>query len=182
MKFTTSFLSILTLLFISIETNAQDSANYKNSVMLEIGGNGLAYSVNYERFLSNKFNLRAGVSFLKIIENQTDKSIIFMSYPISFSYLINLNNQKHYIETGVGTMNLVTSGDLIEYKGVTNYYVNPFLNLGYRYEPSKSRFLYRIGLSPFLGTTSLTNPTEQGFRPLGSEIQVWGYIAIGYMF
>lgn len=182
MRFNTTLLSILTFLIISSKTYAQDSSNYKNSVMLEIGGNGLAYSINYERFLNKNINARAGFSLFKIIENQTDKSMIVMSYPISFNYLINLARQKHLIETGIGVMNLVTSGDLVEYKGVTNYYLNPFLNLGYRYEPTKNRFLYRIGLSPFLGTTSLTNPTEQGFQPLGSKVQIWGHIGIGYRF
>jgi hypothetical protein len=182
MKLYTFILSILTLLLISLRTNAQDSTNYKNAVILEIGGNGLAYSVNYERFLSKNFNARVGFSIFKIIENQTDKSMFVMSYPISFNYLINLGKQKHFFETGIGLMNLVTSGDLVEFKRVTNYYLNPFLNFGYRYEPTKSRFLYRIGLSPFLGTTSLTNPTEQGFQPLGSKVQIWGNIGIGYRF
>jgi hypothetical protein len=182
MKSYTYILPILMLLLVSLRTNAQDSIYYKNAVMLEIGGNGLAYSANYERFLSKNINARAGFSLFKIIENQTDKSMIVMSYPISFNYLINLSRQKHFIETGIGVMNLITSGDLVEYKGVTNYYLNPFLNFGYRYEPTKNRFLYRIGLSPFLGTTSLTNPTEQGFQPLGSKVQIWGHIGIGYRF
>jgi hypothetical protein len=46
MKFYTLILSILTLLLVSLQTNAQDSTHYKNGVLLEIGGNGLAYSVN----------------------------------------------------------------------------------------------------------------------------------------
>jgi hypothetical protein len=182
MQYNISILLLLALLIISLRADAQDSTIHKNVVLLEIGGNGLAYSVNYERFINKNINTRAGLSFYNIIENQTDKSMIVMSFPISFNYLLSLGNQKHYIETGMGVMNLITSGDLVEYKGVTNYYLNPFLNLGYRYEPIKNRFLYRIGLSPFLGTTSLTNPTEQGFQPLGSKVQIWGHIGIGYRF
>jgi hypothetical protein len=182
MKLYTLIFSILTLLFVGLRTNAQDSGNYKNAVMFEIGGNGLAYSVNYERFLRKNFNARAGFSLFNIIESQTDKSMIIMSYPISCNYLINIGRQKHFIETGIGLMNLITSGDLVDYKGVTNYYLNPFLNFGYRYEPTKNRLLYRVGLSPFLGTKSLTNPTEQGFQPLGSIVQIWGYMGIGYKF
>lgn len=180
MKLYAYFLSILTLILVSLKTNAQDSSYCKNAAVFEIGGNGLTYSFNYERFVSKKFNARAGFSIFKIIENQTDKSMIVMSYPISFNYLINLSKQKHFIETGLGVMNLITSGDLVEYKGVTNYYLNPFLNFSYRFEPTKNRFLYRIGLSPFLGTTSLTNPTEQGFQPLGNKVQIWGHIGVGY--
>lgn len=182
MRFNISILSILTLLLISLSSNAQDVSNYKNAVMLEIGGNGFIYSVNYERFLSKNINGRAGFSGWKIIENQTNKSMIVISFPISFNYLINLSNQKHFIETGIGVMNLITSGDLVEYKGVTNYYLNPFINLGYIYKPTKNRLSYRAGLSPFLGTKSFINPAKQSFQPLGSKMQIWGYIGIGYRF
>lgn len=173
---------ILLMFPVGLKLNAQDSGNNKNMVMLEIGGNGLVYSVNYERSLRQNFKTRAGFSFFKIIENQTEKSLIVMSYPISLNYLLDLGRKSHFLETGIGLMNLVTSGNLVEYKGVTNYYLNPFVNLGYRYEPTKNRFLYRIGLSPFLGTRSLTNPTEQGFQPLGAKFQIWGYMGVGFKF
>ncbi len=175
-------LLILMILFVNLRTNAQDSCFNKNAVLMEIGGNGLLYSINYERFVSKNLNAKVGNSFFKIIEKQTDKSMIVMSYPISFNYLINLSKQNHFIETGVGVMNLITSGDLVEYNSVTNYYLNPFLNLGYRYKPTKNRFLFRIGFSPFLGTKSITNPTDQRFQPLGSKVQIWGYTGIGYRF
>lgn len=173
---------LLAFFLICSTSYSQETSSYKNAVVFDLGGNGLAYSINYERSLSSKINARAGFSFWRINENQTAKSLIVMSYPISFNYMINLSDERHFIETGLGIMNLLTSGDLVEYKGITNYYLNPFLNLGYRYKPAKNRFVYRAGLSPFLGTKSLTNPTEQGFQPLGSKIQIWGYIGIGYQF
>lgn len=181
MKFDKFKWLILGLLFLGLKSNAQDSFNYKNAVIVEIGGNGLAYSVNYERFLTDNLNSRVGFSVWKIIENQTDKSLTVMSYPISFNYLIKLGSQKHFLETGIGVMNLVTSGNLVEYNEITNYYLNPFLNLGYQCQ-AKNRIIYRVGLSPFFGTKSLTNPTEQGFYPLNSKIQIWGYFGIGYKF
>ena len=175
-------LVVLALFLFAFNVYAQESYNYKNAVIFELGGNGLVYSVNYERFLTKNINTRVGLSFWRIIENQTDKSMTVMSYPLSFNYLINMSGQKHFIEAGIGAMNLVTTGDLVEYKGVTNYYLNPFLNLGYRFRSTKNRLLYRVGLSPFLGTKSFTNPTEQSFQPLGSKIQFWGYLGIGYSF
>lgn len=170
----------LVLIGISVVSFAQVSTVKRNALMVELGGNGLLYSLNYEHSLYKRINARIGVSMFQIIENQTEKSIIVMSYPVSFNYLFDLGRQQHYLESGVGLMNLITSGDLVEYKGVTNYYLNPFINLGYRYEPKDSRYLYRIGLSPFLGTGSITNPTEQGFKPLGSSFQIWGYLAFGF--
>lgn len=163
-------------------THAQEARDYKNAVVFELGGNGLAYSLNYERRFDQNVHTRVGFSAWKIIENQTDKSLTVMSFPVSFNYLNHLGGQKHYLESGLGVMNLVTTGDLVEFKGVTNYYLNPFVNLGYRYQPVNRRWTFRAGLSPFLGTKSVTNPTAQGFRPLGSRVQAWGYLGIGYRF
>lgn len=172
----------LALFQVGLHSYAQTVKSTHNAIVLDIGGNGLAYSINYERTLSSSFHLRAGVSFWKMHEIQTEKSLLVMAYPISINHLINLSHQKHFIETGVGIMNLITTGDLVEYKGITNYYMNPFANLGYRYLPAKNRMVYRAGLSPFLGTKSLTNPTEQGFQPTGSKVQLWGYVGIGFRF
>ncbi len=182
MKFNKSILFILASLLIGLRTNAQDSTNYKNAVTFELGGNGLTYSFNYERHLTKNFNTRIGFSFWKIIENQTEKSMTIMSYPVSLNYWLNIRNQKHFLETGIGVMNLVTSGNLVEYKGVVNYYLNPFVNLGYKYEPLNNKLNYKIGFSPFIGTKALTNPSEQGFQPLGNKIQIWGYIGVGFNF
>jgi hypothetical protein len=176
---------ILLLLFwtlISLKSMAQESKTFKNAVVVELAGNGLVYSFNYERHSKKDIYLRFGVSMWRIIENQTEKSITVMSYPISLNHLINLGNQKHYLDTGIGVMNLITTGNLVEYKGLTNYYLNPFVNLGYRYSPSKNSFTYKIGFSPFWGTKSWFHPTNQGFQPLGNNIQIWGYLGIGYRF
>jgi len=167
------------ILFFVLTLQAQE---HKNSLGIELGGGGLAYSINYERHVSDKISSCLGFSFLNIVERQTEKTLTVMSYPISVNYLINLSRQKHFLETGIGAMNLITSGDLVEYKGVSNYFLNPFVNLGYRYAPTNNRWVYKIGLSPFLGTKSLTHPTAQGFMLLGNEIQIWGYVGMGYRF
>jgi len=176
------FYLLLILVSLSLKCFAQDSSSLKNGLSVEVGGNALLYSVNYERNLSTKAVAKGGMSIWKVIENQTNKSLTIMCYPVSFNYLFHLRTPKHAIETGMGVMNLITSGNLVEYKGVTNYYINPFLNVGYRYSPAKNPFWYGVGLSPFLGTKSLTHPTEQGFLPLGNNVQLWGYLRIGYAF
>jgi len=167
------------ILFFVVTLQAQKQ---KNSLGIELGGGGLAYSINYERHFSEKISLRLGFSFLSINERQTEKTLAVMSYPISVNYLINISGQKHFLETGIGAMNLITSGDLVEYKGVSDFFLNPFLKLGYRYSPTNNRWVYKIGLSPFLGTKSLTHPTAQGFQLFGSETQIWGYVGMGYRF
>lgn len=166
----------LLLLFCN-ETNGQSA---KNALFMEAGGGGLIYSLNYERTF--KYNLagRAGISFLQIRENQTEKTLNLMSFPLSLSYLQNLRGNVHFVEFGIGVMNLYTDGDLVEYKGARDFFVNPFAIAGYRYKPKGKRWDLRAGLTPFIGTKSLSNPTEQGFQPFGSKIQLWGSLGIGY--
>jgi hypothetical protein len=175
----TKIILFLTITFIALKLNAQE---LKHSLTLEIGGGGFFYSVNYEYFLKRNFIARAGTSFLLIKEKKTEKSLKVMSIPLSISYLQNIHHNKHYFEIGIGTMDLITSGDLIEYKGVTDIFLNPFLITGYRYRPMDKKWNFKLSLTPFYGTRSLINLTEQGFRPFGSKFQVWGNIGFGYNF
>jgi hypothetical protein len=152
----------------------------KNALFFELGGNGFAYGFHYDRQVYQDIHARAGFSIFRVIENQTEKTLLVMSYPLSCNYLYNLSGEKHFLEGGIGLMNLVTTGDLVEYKGITNYYLNPFLNLGYLYKPPGKKWIYKAGLTPFFGTKSVTNPTEQGFEPFGNAFQIWGTIGVGY--
>jgi hypothetical protein len=154
----------------------------KNSLTIELGGGGLAYSINYENLIKQKFVARAGFSYLLIMENQTEKTLNVITIPLSISYLQNIKSNKHFIEMGIGTMDLITDGDLVEYNRVTNIFINPYLIAGYRYRPIDKKWTFKISLTPFYGTKSLTNPTDQGFMPLGNKIQMWGTIGIGYNF
>ena len=167
---------------LSIFTISLNAQELKHAVTLEIGGGGLLYSINYEHNIKQNFVARAGISLLLIKEKQTEKTLNVISIPLSFSYLQNIYHDKHYLEIGIGTMNLITSGDLIEYKGVTDIFLNPYLIAGYRYRPIDKNWNFKLGFTPFYGTKSLTNPTEQGFKPFGRKIQLWGNIGIGYNF
>ena len=173
--------SVLPLLLLALcsQLFAQTSPN---AIIFDLGGNGLLYSLNYERSLTENLNARFGLSFLEIRERQTEKTLAVMSFPVSANYLFKLRSSQHCIESGIGVMNLLTNGDLVESQGVTRFFFNPFVNLGYRYHPVQKGLTYRAGLSPFYGTKSLIDPTEQGFSPFGSRIQVWGYLGIGYHF
>jgi len=173
---------IIIFFALSIFTTNLNAQELKHAVTLEIGGGGLLYSINYEHYLKQYFVARAGISFLLIKEKQTEKSLKIVSIPLSFSYLQNIYHDKHYLEIGIGTMDLITSGDLIEYKGVTDIFLNPYLIAGYRYLPIDKKWNLKLSFTPFFGTKSLTNPTEQGFKPFGSKIQLWGNIGIGYSF
>ncbi len=175
----TIFITLFAFILFVFQAQARE---LKNSLMIEFGGGGLAYSLNYERLIKQQFITRAGFSHFIIVENQTDKTLNVTTIPLSFSYLQKMSGNKHFLEMGIGTMDLITSGDLVEYKGVTNIFINPYLIAGYRYKSTDKKWNFKISLTPFFGTKSLTNPTDQGFMPFGRKIQLWGSIGIGYSF
>jgi hypothetical protein len=176
--------SILILIIIGLfNVNALQAQQIApQAITLEIGGLGLSYSLNYEHRMGNHFVARAGISFLHIEERQTGKSNELLSFPVSLSYLKNIGESSHFAEFGIGTMNLLSTGNLVEYQGVTDFFLNPGLILGYRYLPSDSPWSLKASFTPFLGTESLTQPGEKAFSPFGSRLQPWGGIGIGYSF
>lgn len=168
-------LSILSI----IQVNAQQ---YKSAINLEIGGSGLVYNLGYERFLRKSLSLNFGASYIKIEEQQTGKKFNIITFPVSSSHLINIHSNKHFTEAGLGIMNLVTSGDLIEYKKQTDYYMNPFIKLGYRFVSQSNRWQYKLTFTPFYASKSINRPTQQGFSISGGTYQLWGGMSLGYKF
>jgi len=174
------FILIIISLFSIHALKAQQIA--RQAITLEIGGLGLSYSLNYEHRLGNKFIARAGLSFLHIEEKQTGKANELLSFPVSLSYLKNIGGSSHFAEFGIGTMNLLSTGNMVEYQGITDFFLNPGLVLGYRYLPQDSRWSLKAAFTPFYGTKSLTNPGEKAFSPLGGRLQPWGGLGVGYRF
>lgn len=165
-------------LIIAAHTWAQEFAP-RQAVNIEIGGKGLLYSINYEYQFAENFMASAGISFLHISESEIDKSSNFWSFPISASYIYEFSG-GHCVEAGIGIMNLVVSGDLVEYAGSTDYFLNPTIIAAYRYQPVESKWRFRIAATPFVGTKSPTHSEGTAFQPLGAVFQIWGGLSIGY--
>lgn len=146
-------------------TNAQSYS--QNSVYVELGGNGLFYSVNYDRRFTNNVSGRFGfMIFGGQSEQATDDQIGVGIFPVTANYLVGTGS--HRLELGVGPVLMVAGGDLEEYgtvsaggiAGVTSTF-------GYRYQPMEGGFLFRIGLTPFYSDG----------RP-----QLWAGLSLGYAF
>lgn len=173
-KFITLFLLFTSFIDLAAEDNIPT-----HSVNFELGGRGLLYSLNYEYNFNKNFVASVGFSFLNISESDISKSSMIMSFPISSSYLLDINDE-HHLEFGIGLTNLLITGDLVEYEGNTDLFINPNIIIGYRFYPERSSWYFKAIFTPFLGTKSLTNSTGTQFQPFGSLIQAWGGIAIGY--
>jgi hypothetical protein len=139
----------------------------KHSVYVEGLGNGLVYSVNYERRFTESLAGRAGFMILGgQSEEETDDQIGAGVFPVMANYLVGAGS--HHLELGGGLVFLAVGGDFEEYgtasaagvAGITTTF-------GYRYHPVDGGLLLRIGLTPFYSDG----------RP-----QMWGGVSLGYSF
>jgi hypothetical protein len=133
------------LILFQCNSVAQSTASNlkQNQLYLELAGNGLIYSINYERFLSENFTIRGGFGItpgLIFVEGT------FIHIPVTASYLIGSKTSK--LELGLGATYF--AGEDTEIFGLdAGDQSLMFLTgiIGYRYT-SLSGFVFRIFFTP----------------------------------
>lgn len=138
----------------------------KNAVFVELVGNGLLYSVNYERlFESPDLGVRVGASYMSFGASGGGASsqVSYASFPIVGSYY--LGGENHKLQLGAGATlvyvsSAASSGTLVG--SASGLVPMPTGVLGYRYIPAKGGFAFSIGLTPVY-----VPGTGGSFLPLG---------------
>jgi hypothetical protein len=108
-----------------------------HSVYLELGGNSVLYSFNYDYTISlceeTKLAIGSGfgVNIVPAAPSSDWKNICFLTPSLNLLF----GKKSHHVETGV-SMILTGEGKA------------PAIRLGYRYQPVKGGFLFRIGFTP----------------------------------
>ncbi len=163
---TTSIFALF-LFLNSNTTNAQEFQRTRSqSVYLEVMGNGLTYSLNYDtRFGKSLKGLggRAGIGYMGI------DGYTLTTVPIIVNYLFG--RDKHYFEVGAGATLLAASADSnfgpIDSKEKGSTFIGT-MSFGYRLEPQEGGFLFRAGITPIFDRSS--------FFPF------WPQVSFGYAF
>jgi hypothetical protein len=145
-----------------------------NVIRLELLGNGLLYSVNYERiFPAWNLGLRAGASLFmdKISSASGAGNLVLASWPLVASYFIG--PPRHKLELGLGATILyaeaASDSSGVRYEGsVSGLGVAASGVIGYRYLPAGRGFTLGAGFTPLVRAT-------KGFLP-------WGGVSAGYAF
>ncbi len=145
----------------------------KNAVYAEILGAGVLYSVNYERFISDDFTVRIGISSFSIRYNDGKGHSNFLIVPLVANYQVGHGNSKLEIGAGIDYVsdNAFSLGDItrtqVESKQ-SSAGVIIIGSLGYRYQPSDGGMHFRIFVTPFL------SPYSSGYSAIwfGSSIGV----------
>ncbi len=123
----------------AIEKRAQN-------VFVEIGGQGILFTANYDTRFSKKRNGlggRAGIGYIAIDGDN------ITTVPIGLNYL--LGTGKHFFEAGLGATVIATGGeDAVLFDDEEQNLVGT-MSFSYRLQPVQSGFALRAGLTPVFG-------------------------------
>lgn len=155
------------------ESNAVDIEAARNAAYVELGGPGIFYSLNYERFFGESWSVRWGLSGFGLIEDGTRDAMTIFVVPITGQYLFF--EGSHHLELGGGIHTGFAHSDLNEYEDSDVFGLVAIVgSLGYRYQPMDGGFVFRATFSPMYW--------GERFDILGSALQLWGGLSAGYAF
>ncbi len=157
---------------------SNETRTAQNSIYVEGLGAGLAYSVNYERLLTNDLGVRLGFSYLSLSASVGDSSAdaTFITVPLTASYL-GISSGSHALELGGGMTIGYASGSAshfgVESTGAGMVPIGTAM-VGYRFQPRNGGFQFRVGAQAFIGD-GLGDLGGFGFAP-------WAYLSLGATF
>lgn len=162
--------SIITIILaVIISSNivlSQSSPAAANSVHLELLGNGLIYSLNYERTIVDRLSARVGVGYFKVNRAvNSNEGVSLTTVPIMVNYLVG--SKSSHLEVGIGICIVTLEANIEKTLGVSGSATLGTATFGYRYQRDDGGIIFRIGVTPFFGSI--------GFQPSGG-------IGFGYAF
>ncbi len=167
------------IVFVSFLANSQNLVQKelkRNTVFVEFGGNGILYSVNYNRlfYLSKKLCLssRIGYGFTK---NFNDNKLILNVIPVELTGLVPISKNKHFIEVGSGVTTVLMN------------YLDKFhkelilvlaLRIGYRFQKPTGGLFFNVGFTPLYDFYVYNGDPNIGYHLW----QPYAGMSIGYTF
>lgn len=147
MKSNTFLLFFIILLFSTGLVKAQENkSDYKRAqnIFVEIGGQGILFTANYDSRFSNKRNGlggRVGIGYISESGNRAT------TVPISLNYL--LGKDKHFFEMGLGTTFFASGNDseTFSFNDSERNFVGT-MSFSYRLQPIDHGFSFRAGFTP----------------------------------
>lgn len=165
MRLLSSFLAcLLLLLALPRAGRAQEgrAPAARNAAYVELAGNALLYSLNYERRLGGALTGRVGL--MAYGDTEGDAGLGALLVPVMAGYLVGPG--PHHLEVGAGVL-LAALGLAIDDAGGVGTGVALTATLGYRYQRPAGGLVLRAGLTPVVST-------EAGL--------LWAGASIGYAF
>lgn len=160
-----SWIAVSLLLLAPVAAGAQERTA-RNGLYVELGGSAGAWSLNYERFVTDDVSLRVGGSYMSVTDSLRT-SVSLATFPLTASYL-GLRSGSHAFELGAGvvfasaSISSTSAGVEAFGSGVIGTAI-----VGYRLAPPAGGFNLRIAFTPLFGSG--------GFF-------AWGGLALGGLF
>ena len=138
--------NIIFLVFIITNLNLCQAQNLskQNLIYLELGGNGLFSSLNYERqlFKNTALSLRIGLGFY------TEKAF-YLTIPMGLNYAFKLNKVNSFLDLGMGVTFARIDGRVFAQEQNENgtHFTNVIPSIAYRKHNAQDYF-WRISFTP----------------------------------
>jgi hypothetical protein len=142
-----------------VQPAAEAQRTAHNAIFLELLGNGLIYSVNYERIFDEpEIGIRAGLSFISLGasagagDTSASSKVTLMTFPVLANYY-GVGSKNHKLQLGAGVTFLyasATAGEKSSVGSFSGFVPAPTLAIGYRYLPEKGGFNFFVGFTPFI--------------------------------
>ncbi|MFC5282421.1 hypothetical protein [Pedobacter alpinus] len=128
--------------FTDSETKVAVEAKRAQNIFVELGGQGLVFTANYDTRFSNKRNGIGGRIGIGAIGGDGAN---VMTIPVSLNYL--LGEGKNFFEIGLGAT--YANASIFDSNGSAVFGTMSFM---YRLQPVKSGFSFRGGFTPFFNS------------------------------
>ena len=140
-------LFVLLLLAVAGAARAQGAPapTARNAYYLEVGGNALVYSINYDRVFTDRMSGRVGVMFFGAADEEGSAGVL--AAPVMANYLFGEGSGR--FEAGAGI--LLVSGGIENVEGYEDEDFSGTVGtatLGYRFQRPGGGFVFRAGLTP----------------------------------
>jgi hypothetical protein len=138
-----AILFIVLSLIVSVAKSQENRT--KNSIFFEGYGNGILYSINYDRLITNSFGARIGYSKFDL-----GNEFSFTTIPVLLNYFVGEQNSR--LELGAGIVHVSVSGNFTwfadTFKADKAFFTSV---IGYRFQPIDGGLLFRIDFTPIIG-------------------------------
>ena len=142
-------------------------AQGSKSVFVEMGGNGLGVSVNYDaRFtkVEKGLGFRAGIGLFPGLRIRDDVSTTTVfSWPTIYSFPVGLNylagKAPNYFEAGIGATYFYGKGDFTFFTFGVDGTLSALIfipSAGYRFAKPGKSFQGRVFISPYIGSGEIS--------------------------
>ena len=136
------------------QPNPQPMVKAENTLFVELLGNGLFWSVNYERYLSESVTARVGVGYYSVGVSGSggSASASVTTFPLLVNYILGKSSNKFEVGAGVVLLHASASASVPgSSDGESGSVLMGTATAGYRYAPYDGGFVFRAGISPIFG-------------------------------